>query len=92
MCSSPKSSRAIRKSKTESMFGKMDSATRTNFTASANRAQERKELRIAKKNELLAIAARKNDLTKSQKAKPVESKKGFRSNIMATLNQLGFAV
>jgi hypothetical protein len=90
MCSSPKSSRAIRKSKTESMFGKMDSATRTNFTASANRAQERKELRIAKNKEL--TAARRNEQTKYHKAKSVESKKGFRSNLMATLNQLGFAV
>jgi hypothetical protein len=82
MCSSPKSSGSTRKSQIESIFGKMDPAIRVKFADSANRAQQRKEQRLA----------RNSALPQSKKTKPIKDKKRQDSPLLTALKQLGFSV
>ena len=78
MCSSPKTSGSVRKSQIESIFGKMDLVTQTKITASANRAQERKEMRLAQMT--------------SKNLKSTKDKKVQRSFLLNVLAQLGLSV
>tara|TARA_R110002096_G_scaffold69277_4_gene166572 strand:- start:314 stop:562 length:249 start_codon:yes stop_codon:yes gene_type:complete len=82
MCSSPKTSGSVRKSQIESIFGKMDLVTQTKITASANRAQERKEMRLARNSAQMT----------SKNLKSTKDKKVQRSFLLNVLAQLGLSV
>ena len=89
MCSSPKSSRTIRKSLLKGVFDDMDPSTRASFVAKANAAQERR-------SELKKVAAKRQQMGMPDglSKKPVSKKnKPINENLLLRfLHRMGCAV
>jgi hypothetical protein len=89
MCSSPKSSGSVRKSRLKGVFEDMDPSTRASFVAKANAAQERRsefKSAAAKRTQMTAPKALSKK-TVSKKNKPV--KENF---LLSFLHRFGYAV
>jgi hypothetical protein len=89
MCSSPKSSGSVRKSRVKGVFEDMDPSIRASFVAKANAAQERR-------TELKSAAAKRNQMTVSKvlSRKTVSKKnKPVKENLLLRfLHRYGYAV
>ena len=89
MCSSPKSSGAIRKSRLKGVFEDMDPIARASFVAKANAAQQRRsELKKATTKRNLMNASKSHSKKALAKNKPP-----VKENILLSfLHRMGYAV
>ncbi|PKG92942.1 hypothetical protein [Paraglaciecola sp. MB-3u-78] len=89
MCSSPKSSGSVRKSRVKGVFEDMDPSTRASFVAKANAAQERR-------SELKSAAAKRSQMNASKshsKKALAKNKPPIKENILLSfLQRMGYAV
>lgn len=89
MCSSPKSSGTIRRSRIKGVFEDMDPSARASFVAKANAAQERRSA-------LKSTVTRQNkmNVTRGISKKTVTKKKpSVKENFfLSFLNRMGYAV
>ena len=89
MCSSPKSSGAVRKSRLKGLFETMDPSDRASFVTKANAAQDRR-------SELIDAATQRNQMAmpKTSSKKALSKKKSpVKENLLLSfLHRMGYAV
>jgi hypothetical protein len=88
MCSSPKSTGTVRRSRVKGVFEDMDPSTRASFVAKANAAQERR-------SELKSVTAKRNQMnvSKNHSKAATKNKPPIKENILLSfLHRMGYAV